>query len=159
MCLCNISHHVGPNVPPCCAGSAFAIDFQQPLALPPLVVEWARVAEDDKTTPDEIIGDLGSASPIAGPADIADAVNPANSDSPASGIANKVIETVQSGPTTSQKALSDALGNPAADVAPKLQDAIEAPAELLKPGRDVSPLPIYISYCAALLTHRLQDVV
>lgn len=120
------------------AGSAFAIDFQQPLALPPLVVEWARVAEDEKATPDEIIGDL-TASTLPGPADIADAINPANPDSPASGIANKVIESVQSsGPSAAQKALSDALGNPATDVAPKLQDAIENPAEILKPGREVS---------------------
>lgn len=119
------------------AGSAFAIDFQQPLALPPLVVEWARVAEDDKATPDEIIGDL-TASTLPGPADIADAVNPANPDSPASGIANKVIESVQSsGPSAAQKALSDALGNPATDVAPKLQDAIENPGDVLKPGREV----------------------
>lgn len=114
------------------AGSAFAIDFQQPLALPPLVVEWARVAEDEKI-PDEIIGGISA----TGPADIADAVNPANPDSPASDIANRVIESVQSGPTNSQKILSDALGSPATDVAPKLQDAIESPAEMLKPGREV----------------------
>lgn len=100
-------------------------------------MEWARVAEDEKATPDEIIGDL-TASTLPGPADIADAVNPANPDSPASGIANKVIENVQSGPSAAQKALSDALGNPATDVAPKLQDAIENPAEILKPGREVS---------------------
>ncbi|KAL0038574.1 hypothetical protein WJX77_011107 [Trebouxia sp. C0004] len=118
------------------AGPASAIDFQQPLALPPLVVEWARVAEDEKATPDEIIGDL-TASTLPGPADIADVVNPANPDSPASSIANKVIESVQSGPTSAQTALSDALGNPVSDVAPKLQDAIESPAELLKPGREV----------------------
>ncbi len=99
-------------------------------------MEWARVAEDEKATPDEIIGDL-TASTLPGPADIADIVNPANPDSPASSIANKVIENVQSGPTSAQTALSDALGNPASDVAPKLQDAIESPAELLKPGREV----------------------
>ena len=118
------------------------------------------MAEDEKATPDEIIGDLGA---VAGPADIADVVNPANSDSPASAIANKVIETVQSGPTTSQKALSDALGNPAADqapklvddVAPKVDDAIEAPAELLKPGREVKQwtsdtLRLTACYCNAI---------
>ena len=44
---------------------------------------------------------------------------------------------MQSGPTSAQTALSDALGNPASDVAPKLEDAIESPAELLKPGREV----------------------
>lgn len=44
---------------------------------------------------------------------------------------------MQSGPTSAQTALSDALGNPASDVAPKLQDAIESPGELLKPGREV----------------------
>ena len=118
------------------AGPASAIDFQQPLALPPLAVERARVAEDGKSAaPAEAIGNL-TATP-AGPADIADVVNPANPDSPASDIANTIVESVQSGPNKSQQALSDALGNPVQEVAPKLQDALEQPAELLKPGREV----------------------
>lgn len=107
------------------------------------MVEWARVAEDEKI-PDEIIGGISA----TGPADIADAVNPANPDSPASDIANRVIESVQSGPTNSQKILSDALGSPATDVAPKLQDAIESPAEMLKPGREVNSS---ICHCCLLL--------
>lgn len=112
------------------AGSATAIDFQQPLAL---TVELARVAEDHRAIPhpDDAIGDLG-----ASPADIADAVNPANDGSPAQGIANKVIENIQPNSSSAEK-LSEALGNPATDDAPKLQDAIEQPAELLKPGREV----------------------
>lgn len=120
-------------VSPCIAGSASAIDFQQPLAL---TVELARVTEDHRTLqrPDEAIGDLG-ASP--GPADIADVVNPANDGSPAQGLANKVIENIQPNSNSAQN-LSDALGNPATDDAPKLQDALEQPAELLKPGREVS---------------------
>lgn len=114
------------------AGSASAIDFQQPLAL---TVELARVTEDHRTLqrPDEAIGDLG-ASP--GPADIADVVNPANDGSPAQGLANKVIENIQPNSNSAQN-LSDALGNPATDDAPKLQDALEQPAEMLKPGREV----------------------
>ena len=94
----------------------------------------ARVAEDHRAIPhpDDAIGDLG-----ASPADIADAVNPANDGSPAQGIANKVIENIQPNTSSAEK-LSEALGNPATDDAPKLQDAIEQPAELLKPGREVS---------------------
>ena len=119
------------SVTPIPAGSASAVDFQQPLAL---TVELARVAEDHKATahPDDAIGDLG-----ASPADIADAVSPANDSSPAQGIANKVIENIQPSSSSSQK-LSDALGSPVTDDAPKLQDAIEQPAELLKPGREAS---------------------
>ena len=119
------------SVTPIPAGSASAVDFQQPLAL---TVELARVAEDHKAAahPDDAIGDLG-----ASPADIADAVSPANDSSPAQGIANKVIENIQPNSSSSQK-LSDALGSPATDDAPKLQDAIEQPAELLKPGREAS---------------------
>lgn len=113
------------------AGSASAVDFQQPLAL---TVELARVAEDHKSgaRPDDAIGDLG-----ASPADIADAVSPANDGSPAQDLANKVIENIQPSSSSAQK-LSDALGNPATDDAPKLQDAIEQPAEMLKPGREAS---------------------
>lgn len=117
------------------AGPASAIDFQQPLALPPLVVEWARVAEDEKG-PEEVIGNL-TATPAPSPADIADAVNPANTDSPASDIANKVIENVQPVQDSAAKAIREALGNPVQEDAPKLQDAVDAPAELLKPGREV----------------------
>ena len=121
------------NITPFSAGSASAVDFQQPLAL---TVELARVAEDHKAVarPDDAIGDLG-----ASPADIADAVNPANDGSPAQDIANKVIENIQPNSSSAQK-LSDALGNPATDDAPKLQDAIEQPAEMLKPGREASSL-------------------
>ena len=75
---------------------------------------------------------------MPGPADIADAVSPANDASPAQDLANKVIESVQPSGTSSQQKLSDALANPATDVAPKLQDAIEQPGEMLKPGREVS---------------------
>ena len=121
------------SITPVSAGSASAVDFQQPLAL---TVELARVAEDHKSVahPDDAIGDLG-----ASPADIADAVNPANDGSPAQDIANKVIENIQPNSSSAQK-LSDALGNPATDDAPKLQDAIEQPAEMLKPGREASDL-------------------
>ena len=101
------------------------------------------MAEDEKSTaPEEVIGNL-TATP-ASPADIADVVNPANADSPASDIANKVIENVQPAQTSAQQAISDALGNPVQEVAPKLQDAVEQPAELLKPGREVG----YICSCA-----------
>ena len=133
--MCNVHEH--KHLPS--TGSASAIDFQQPLALPPLVVEWARVAEEQKPTPtpDEVVGDL-----TATPADIADAVNPANDGSPAQGLANKVIESVQPSTSSSAQKLSDALGNPATDVAPKLQDAIEQPVEMLKPGREVSKLKL-----------------
>ena len=126
------------------AGSASAIDFQQPLAL---TVELARVTEEHRSTPrpDEAIGDLG-----VSPADITDAVNPAIDGSPAQGLANKVIENIQPGPTSAEK-LSDALGNPATDDAPKLQDklqdAIEQPAEMLKPGREVSVLACPLALC------------
>lgn len=96
------------------------------------------MTEDHRTLqrPDEAIGDLG-ASP--GPADIADVVNPANDGSPAQGLANKVIENIQPNSNSAQN-LSDALGNPATDDAPKLQDALEQPAEMLKPGREVSAM-------------------
>ena len=113
---------------PWLVGPASAIDFQQSLA-------WARVAEEEKG-PEEAIGNLSAT--LAAPADIADAVNPANPDSPASDIANKVIENVQPAQDSAAKAVSEALGNPVQEVAPKLQDAIEQPTELLKPGREVT---------------------
>ena len=96
------------------------------------------MTEDHRTLqrPDEAIGDLG-ASP--GPADIADIVNPANDGSPAQGLANKVIENIQPNSNSAQN-LSDALGNPSTDDAPKLQDALDQPAELLKPGREVGAI-------------------
>ena len=99
------------------------------------------MAEDEKA-PEEAIGNL-TATPAAAasPADIADAVNPANTDSPASDFANKVIENVQPVQDSAAKAVSEALGNPVQEVAPKLQDAVDAPAELLKPGREVMFCP------------------
>ena len=121
------------------AGPAAAIDFQQPLAL---TIEWARVAEHVRTS--EVIGALS----VTGPADIADAVNPANPNSPAQDIANKVIEQVQPAVGTAQK-VADALGNPDTPDAPKPQDYFPtSPPELLSVGRDVSPL-LCCCNCAA----------
>lgn len=110
------------------AGPAAAIDFQQPLAL---TVEWGRVVTPMKT-PVEVINGLSA----TGPADIADAVNPANPNSPAADIANKVIEQVQPAVNTAEK-VAETLGNPDTSEAPKPSDYFPtSPPELLSVGRD-----------------------
>lgn len=90
------------------------------------------MAEHIKTP--EVINGLSA----TGPADIADAVNPANPSSAAQDIANKVIEQVQPSVNTAQK-VADYLGNPDTAEAPKPQDYFPtSPPELLSVGRDVS---------------------
>lgn len=121
-----------PCLSPVCPGPASAIDFQQPLALQSLSVEWARVAEHTRK-PNAVINGLSAVR-----ADIADAINPANPSSPAQDIANKVIEQVQPSINTAQK-VADALGNPDTAEAPKPSDYFPtSPPELLSVGRDVS---------------------
>lgn len=102
-------------------------------------------------TPVEVINGLSA----TGPADIADAVNPANPNSPAADIANKVIEQVQPAVNTAEK-VAETLGNPDTSEAPKPSDYFPtSPPELLSVGRDVSLTHVH-HICACREVHSIS---